>query len=224
MAALVAAPLAGAVKRKGTAKSDVLKGGKGGDKLSGGKGNDKLLGGKGNDKLNGGPGKDKLLAGPGRDVVNAVDGQKDKVDCGKGKDKVRADSKDVLKGCEKKTVKRRGSSSPAPGGGTKPGPAGPTPPASWLNRKWACNLTSGSDLSEPPFTFILRTGAVWEDHTWGPNQVKRAKYGYDGTTLRLYTTQGSKLYAFVYAKDVSGGYLRETDETAGSTSRLVCRE
>jgi Tol biopolymer transport system component len=93
----------------GTSRNDVLKGGNGNDVLSGGAGNDKLTGGagndtldggKGNDQLTGGKGVDKLVGGAGADKLNAVDGKKDTVDCGAGKDAVTADRADKLRGCE----------------------------------------------------------------------------------------------------------------------------
>jgi Ca2+-binding RTX toxin-like protein len=93
----------------GGAGNDNLKGGKGRDGLTGGPGNDKLAGGDGNDRLSGGPGKDQLdggkgkdsyNAGSGDDTVNSKDGTAETVSCGAGKDKVTADKKDKLKGCE----------------------------------------------------------------------------------------------------------------------------
>ena len=91
---------------------DRLAGSAGRDRLSGGTGNDKLTAGKGNDRLTGGPGDDTLSPGTGRDVVdagggndtiNSVDGVKETIDCGAGKDTVRADKRDRLKHCEKTT-------------------------------------------------------------------------------------------------------------------------
>jgi Ca2+-binding RTX toxin-like protein len=88
------------------AKLTASAGGKGGkDKLNGGNGKDKLYGGPKNDKLNGGKGKDKLFGGRGNDTIASKDGARDIVNCGAGKhDKVHADKKDKLKGCE--VVKR----------------------------------------------------------------------------------------------------------------------
>ena len=87
----------------GQAGDDCLFGQAGNDSLSGGAGKDKLDGGPGNDKLNGGKGKDTFTAGAGNDTINSKDGVAEKVDCGKGRDKVKADKKDKLKGCEKRT-------------------------------------------------------------------------------------------------------------------------
>src|SRR4051812_29275867 len=89
---------------KGGNGNDSLTGGSGDDKLDGGPGKDKLSGGAGNDQLTGGKGKDALNGGPGNDTINSKDGVAETVNCGAGKDKVKADKKDRLKGCEKKAV------------------------------------------------------------------------------------------------------------------------
>ena len=90
-------------KLKGQKGDDVLTGGAGDDVLIGGPGKDKLNGGKGNDQLIGNAGKDSLVGGPGNDTINARDGVSELVKCGPGRDKVRADKKDRLSGCEKRT-------------------------------------------------------------------------------------------------------------------------
>ena len=101
---------AGNDRASGGTGNDRASGGGGRDKVAGGGGNDRLAGGGGNDKLSGGAGKDKLaggkgsntiLAGGGRDVVNAANGKADRVDCGSGRDRVRADTQDTLAGCER---------------------------------------------------------------------------------------------------------------------------
>jgi Ca2+-binding RTX toxin-like protein len=89
-------------KLKGQKGNDTLTGGAGDDVLIGGPGNDKLNGGKGNDTLIGNGGKDSLVGGPGNDAINARDGVRELVKCGPGKDRVKADKKDRLSGCEKK--------------------------------------------------------------------------------------------------------------------------
>ena len=88
----------------GSSGADKLSGGSGNDNLNGGSGSDKLSGGAGRDNLSGGKGKDSLSAGSGNDKLNSADGKKESVKCGPGKDKVKADRKDKLSGCEK--VKR----------------------------------------------------------------------------------------------------------------------
>ena len=88
-------------KLKGQKGDDVLTGGDGDDVLIGGPGKDKLNGGKGNDTLTGNGGKDSLVGGPGNDKINARDGVAELVKCGPGKDRVTADKKDRLSGCER---------------------------------------------------------------------------------------------------------------------------
>jgi uncharacterized delta-60 repeat protein len=71
------------------------------DKLFGGKGPDKLFGEGGGDTLTGGAAKDSYSGGPGNDTVNAKDGVKEQVDCGKGSgDVANVDQADVVSGCE----------------------------------------------------------------------------------------------------------------------------
>jgi hypothetical protein len=94
---------AGNDRISGGAGADCLFGQAGNDKLSGGAGNDKLDGGPGNDNLTGGKGKDTFTAGPGNDTINSKDGIAERVNCGKGRDKVKADRRDKLTGCEKRT-------------------------------------------------------------------------------------------------------------------------
>jgi hypothetical protein len=95
--------LAGNDTLTGGAGDDCLDGGAGNDSLSGGTGKDKLTGGTGKDKLNGGKGKDTFNAGAGNDTVNSKDGVRETVTCGKGRDKVKADKTDRLRGCEVRT-------------------------------------------------------------------------------------------------------------------------
>lgn len=94
----------------GTNKSDVLNGtdgpdkmlGKGGnDTMNGKAGNDTISGDAGNDVLRGGRGEDLLLGGGGNDRIYARDGERDTINCGKGRDVVWADAIDVITGgCE----------------------------------------------------------------------------------------------------------------------------
>jgi Ca2+-binding RTX toxin-like protein len=85
----------------GGSGNDRVSGGSGKDRLVGGSGNDRLIGGPGNDRLSGGKGKNVLSGGSGNDVINVDDGKKDTASCGPGKDRVIADPKDKVKGCEK---------------------------------------------------------------------------------------------------------------------------
>jgi len=90
------------------------------DSISGGGGEDLIKGLRSRDSLNGGADRDHIYAGPrdeqARDTVVAAGGNdfvnvfnrpaaKDVVNCGHGRDRVVADSKDVLTGCER--VRRR---------------------------------------------------------------------------------------------------------------------
>jgi uncharacterized delta-60 repeat protein len=97
-------------KLRGTRKRDVLKGTSGSDRLDGRSGNDVLrglggddclIGGSGADRLVGGPGRNSYSAGAGDDVVDARNGTRDVVNCGAGRDSVRADRSDRLRGCER---------------------------------------------------------------------------------------------------------------------------
>jgi uncharacterized repeat protein (TIGR01451 family) len=90
----------------GSSGRDRLLGGKGNDRLTGGKGNDRLSAGAGNDTLSPGAGHDAIDAGAGNDAINAVDGVRETVDCGSGRDTVRADRRDRLRHCEKVTRRR----------------------------------------------------------------------------------------------------------------------
>lgn len=82
--------------------ADVLEGGPGNDLLDGGRGNDRLAGGAGNDLLRAGTGTNQLSAGSGDDRVSARNGRRERINCGSGKDAVRADRTDDLTGCERR--------------------------------------------------------------------------------------------------------------------------
>jgi Ca2+-binding RTX toxin-like protein len=101
----------------GRGTDDIL-GGEGPDHLVGGPGadilegddpkvphdrddSDSLEGGSGNDRLDGGPGRDRFYGGPGNDRIFARDGERDRVDCGKGrKDRATVDRQDTVRRCE----------------------------------------------------------------------------------------------------------------------------
>jgi Ca2+-binding RTX toxin-like protein len=80
--------------------NDVLTGGRSLDFLDGGAGNDRVVAGGGGDDIDGGPGTDLLLAGRGHDSIDARDSKRDTVKCGPGRDSVKADPRDRLRGCE----------------------------------------------------------------------------------------------------------------------------
>lgn len=90
---------------------DILLGTRRGDKLLGRGGRDRLFGYRGRDCLNGGARADFLRPGRGRDVakgqagndrIDVADGRRDVVACGRGFDRVEADRRDRLRGCEKR--------------------------------------------------------------------------------------------------------------------------
>jgi Ca2+-binding RTX toxin-like protein len=86
---------------------DVIYGGPGGESpLIGEEGDDVIYGGTGHDwVLKGSEGNDVIYGGPGNDVglLGGGDGQRDKLYCGKGRDKYTADKVDnVDSSCEKK--------------------------------------------------------------------------------------------------------------------------
>jgi Ca2+-binding RTX toxin-like protein len=89
----------------GDRHADALFGDDGDDTLLGGSGRDRLYGGPGDDALSGGGSRDLIDGGAGADIIDAVDGRADRVRCGSGRDRVRADKFDRLKGCER--VRRR---------------------------------------------------------------------------------------------------------------------
>ena len=107
---------AGDDRLAGDAGRDVIQGGGGADTAAAGAGNDTVAGGPGNDTLGGGAGADTLRGGSGadrifgaagRDTIDAVDGSRDAVNCGAGRDVARVDRVDRLAGCEQVTRVRR---------------------------------------------------------------------------------------------------------------------
>jgi Ca2+-binding RTX toxin-like protein len=68
--------------------------------LRGGRGNDVLTGRVGEDDLTGGPGRDLLSGGGGNDELDSRASAPDRVRCGPGHDRVKADRRDRPRGCE----------------------------------------------------------------------------------------------------------------------------
>jgi Ca2+-binding RTX toxin-like protein len=85
----------------GAEKRDVLRGGRGDDTGRGFLGRDRLHGGPGNDTLDGGAGRDRIYGNGGKDRIEARDGKRDRIRCGKGRDRAFIDSKDRVRGCER---------------------------------------------------------------------------------------------------------------------------
>lgn len=85
---------------------DHLIGGDDDDLIEGGRGRDRLTGGPGADSLNGGIDADRLAGGPGSDRLTSVDGRRDVVDCGAGRDSASVDRHDRVRGCERVSRRR----------------------------------------------------------------------------------------------------------------------
>jgi Ca2+-binding RTX toxin-like protein len=66
---------------EGGTGNDWLEGQAGGDRVSGGSGDDHVRGNDGIDRLEGGPGRDTILPGNQADVVDAIDGERDILQC-----------------------------------------------------------------------------------------------------------------------------------------------
>jgi len=85
----------------GTAAADSIEGGRGRDVVRGRPGDDCLSGGAGSDTVRGGGGGDRLKGGAGDDRLRAVDGARDTIRCGRGRDRVNADGQDrAMPSCE----------------------------------------------------------------------------------------------------------------------------
>jgi hypothetical protein len=85
---------------RGTARPDNVVGRGGGDRLSARGANDCVLGSAGDDWLRGGAGSDFASGGSGDDRIDIADGERDRVDCGPGRDRALADKVDALRRCE----------------------------------------------------------------------------------------------------------------------------
>jgi hypothetical protein len=100
---------AGGDRLIGAQGNDGLQGRGGRDRLSGGRGPDRVNGGGGNDRISVGGGTNRASGGGGNDRISARNGKRDKINCGRGNDTVRADRNDrVLGNCE--NVRRGGGS------------------------------------------------------------------------------------------------------------------
>lgn len=92
-------------------ENDFILGGSGAELIEGHGGRDTIDAGSGNDDVGGGQGRDKVKAGAGNDRVSSRDGYAETIDCGPGKDVLRADTKDKGVGCE--TIHRQPNPFPA---------------------------------------------------------------------------------------------------------------
>jgi Ca2+-binding RTX toxin-like protein len=112
----------------GGSNNDRVNGGGGNDNVYAGPGRDRLFGGGGRDRLDGGAGVDRFSGGGGNDRILADDGRRERIRCGSGTDRVRADDDDIVAAdCETVTrvVMRVG------GGGA------PAPPAARVFQRYA---------------------------------------------------------------------------------------
>jgi uncharacterized protein YceK len=95
----------------GLGKKDTLMGAMGSDVIYGGDGNDWLWG----DLSRKGAGEDVIYGGDGNDTINSDDGNRDKINCGKGRDEYFADRHDYVdSSCEEE-----GAPLPPAAGGAK---------------------------------------------------------------------------------------------------------
>jgi uncharacterized delta-60 repeat protein len=81
---------------------DIMDGGDGHDLLDGGSGNDRMKGGSGNDRLIGRRGRNRYNGESGNDTIYSRNGVAEIVECGPGRDVVKADAKDRLRNCERR--------------------------------------------------------------------------------------------------------------------------
>jgi hypothetical protein len=82
------------------AGNDRVKAGLGDDCTLDGRGRDVSRGQRGDDLMKPGKGRDRAVGGPGNDRIKAGGAGRDRVRCGSGKDVVKVDRRDRVKGCE----------------------------------------------------------------------------------------------------------------------------
>ena len=81
--------------------NDIIDGGDGNDLIDGGSGADRMKGGNGNDRIIGRRGRNRYNGEAGDDTIYARNGVAETVDCGPGRDRVKADRRDRLRRCER---------------------------------------------------------------------------------------------------------------------------
>jgi Ca2+-binding RTX toxin-like protein len=85
----------------GGSGNDIIRGSRLGDFiLFGGAGRDRIAGKDGDDRIVGGRGRDLVSGGRGPDLIKVRDSSRDIVRCGSSRDRVTADARDRLRGCE----------------------------------------------------------------------------------------------------------------------------
>lgn len=86
----------------GVALAATERGTRGDDRIVGTERDDLLVGRNGDDRINGMEGNDTLRGGNGRDMLMARDGEKDRLECGGGRDHYQRDRFDVVsEDCER---------------------------------------------------------------------------------------------------------------------------
>jgi hypothetical protein len=88
------------VVRSGTGADEVSTGGDI-DIVRDGSGDDRIETGAGRDGASLGHGRDRVVTGNGPDLVFARDRERDRIDCGPGRDRILADRRDLLHSCER---------------------------------------------------------------------------------------------------------------------------
>ena len=88
---------------RGERGDDIIDGGDGDDLVDGGSGDDRIRGGDGDDLLFGRRGVNRYNGGPGDDRIYSRNGRAEIVECGPGRDRVKADRRDRLRRCERVT-------------------------------------------------------------------------------------------------------------------------
>ncbi len=79
---------------------DYIAGGSSNDLLIGGPDNDRIFGEGGTDRIRVGSGRNFVDAGSGNDSIESRNGERDRIICGPGRDRVHADRYDLLSDCE----------------------------------------------------------------------------------------------------------------------------
>ena len=91
--------------------------------VQGGGGRDRIRTGEANDPDLSGSASDSIDAGSGDDTVNALDGRRDRVVCGDGRDTAFVDPSDIVSGCESQQPRRLPPAGADECGRTRPMPA-----------------------------------------------------------------------------------------------------
>jgi hypothetical protein len=153
---------------RGRGGSDYLAGRAAADELYGGQDKDEVRAGTGRDRVFGGQGSDELSGGGGNDTMNAQDGYKDAVNCGRGIDTAYVDRIDrVNRDCENVF----GAGRPTP----EPDPE-PTPGV----EKVSGNGVLGEEFGSPQLQVNAKSTGTNPDDAQGTFSIKYP----DGTKVK----------------------------------------